>query len=65
MFIIETVHDVSCPNSSPEGTRMAWLAVIYPWTSLVAEFVGTLGLFLGFSFMAHLIGLNYVKEAVK
>ena len=26
----------------------AW---VYPWTSPVAEFGGTLGLFLGFSFM--------------
>ena len=25
--------------------------LVYPWTSLVAEFGGTLGLFLGFSFM--------------
>ena len=26
-------------------------ALIYPWTSLVAEFGGALGLFIGFSFM--------------
>ena len=26
-------------------------AYVYPWTSLVAEFGGTLGLFVGFSFL--------------
>ena len=31
--------------------------LIYPWTSLVAEFGGTLGLFLGFSFMTLWDGL--------
>ena len=35
--------------------------LIYPLTSLVAEFGGTLGLFLGFSFMAIWDGLQYVK----
>ena len=32
--------------------------LIYPLTSLVAEFGGTLGLFLGFSFMAVWDGLH-------
>ena len=36
-----------------------WTEVpIYPWTSLVAEFGGTLSLFLGFSFMAAFGGLK-------
>ena len=38
--------------------------LIYPLTSLVAEFGGTLGLFLGFSFMAIWDGLQYVKGKV-
>ena len=33
-------------------TMMEKEQLIYPLTSLVAEFGGTLGLFLGFSFMA-------------
>ena len=32
--------------------------LLYPWTSLVAEFGGTLGLFLGFSFMTVWEGLQ-------
>ena len=36
-----------------------WTEVpVYPWTSLVAEFGGTLGLFLGFSFMTVWGGLK-------
>ena len=36
--------------------------LIYPLTSLVAEFGGTLGLFIGFSFMAIWDGLQYVQH---
>ena len=34
--------------------------LIYPWTSLVAEFGGTLGLFLGFSAMTIWESLEWV-----
>ena len=36
--------------------------LIYPLPSLVAEFGGTLGLFIGFSFMAIWDGLEYIKH---
>ena len=42
--------------------------LIYPLTSLVAEFGGTLGLFLGFSFMTlwdHILLLGYVTMAFR
>jgi hypothetical protein len=35
-----------------KDTKVERELLVYPWTSLVAEFGGTLGLFLGFSFMA-------------
>ena len=35
--------------------------LIYPWTSLVAEFGGTLGLFLGVSFMTIWDGIHLLK----
>jgi hypothetical protein len=35
-----------------EDTTVEKEMLVYPWTSLVAEFGGTLGLFLGFSFIA-------------
>ena len=40
-----------------------WTEVpVYPWTSLVAEFGGTLSLFLGFSFMTLWGGLKSVMS---
>ena len=50
-----------------------WLQVlIYEWSSLIAEFGGTLGLFLGFSFMTLWDGIvflktiiSWIKDAVK
>ena len=38
-------------NNSPY-ILVEWEDLVYPLASLVAEFGGTLGLFLGFSFMA-------------
>ena len=46
---------------SPDTTVQAEV-LLYPWTSLVAEFGGTLSLFLGFSFMTLWEG---VQTAVK
>ena len=37
------------------------MELIYPLSSLVAEFGGILGLFIGFSFMALWDGLMYVN----
>ena len=39
--------------------------LIYPLTSLVAEFGGTLGLFLGFSFMTLWDGLQIIHSYVR
>ena len=39
--------------------------VIYPWTSLVAEFGGALGLFLGISFMSLWEGIYLLKPCFK
>ena len=36
--------------------------LIYKWTSLIAEFGGTLGLFLGFSFMTLWDGISYMQK---
>ena len=43
-------------------TMMEKEQLIYPLTSLVAEFGGTLGLFLGFSFMTVWDGMQGVKR---
>ena len=37
---------------------LIWKVFLYPWTSLVAEFGGSLGLFLGISFMSVWDGLR-------
>ena len=39
--------------------------LIYPWTSLVAEFGGALGLFLGISFMTVWDGIHLLKPCFK
>ena len=44
--------------------------LVYPWTSLVAEFGGTLSLFLGLSFMSlwdgvHILGRRPEVEFVR
>ena len=39
--------------------------LIYPWTSLVAEFGGALGLFLGISFMTVWDGIYLLKPCFK
>jgi hypothetical protein len=44
--------------ASSNDTRVETEQLIYPLSSLVAEFGGTLGLFLGFSFMALWDGLK-------
>ena len=36
--------------------------LVYPWTSLVAEFGGTLGLFLGLSAMTLWDGLEWIAK---
>ena len=39
--------------------------LIYPWTAFVAEFGGTLGLFLGFSFMTLWDGVQWAADWIK
>ena len=38
--------------------------LIYEWSSLIAEFGGTLGLFLGFSFMTLWDGIFYMRKMI-
>ena len=45
-------------------TMMEKEQLIYPLTSLVAEFGGTLGLFLGFSFMTVWDTLLFLEERI-
>ena len=45
-------------------TMMEKEQLIYPLTSLVAEFGGTLGLFLGFSFMTVWDGMQYLQGRI-
>ena len=39
--------------------------LVYPWTSLVAEFGGTLSLFLGLSFMSLWDGVHILERRLK
>ena len=39
--------------------------LIYPWTSLVAEFGGSLGLFLGVSFMSLWDGIHFLRVGLQ
>ena len=48
--------------SLSEFTRVEVEELIYPFSSLVAEFGGTLSLFLGFSFMTFWDGLKLLSE---
>ena len=43
-------------------TYLLHQVLIYKWTSLIAEFGGTLGLFLGFSFMTLWDGIFYLRK---
>ena len=45
-------------------TRVEQEVLLYPWTSLVAELGGLLGLFLGFSFITLWDGLMVSLEAI-
>ena len=42
--------------------RVETVKLVYPWTSLVAEIGGTLGLFVGFSFMMVWDGMERLWE---
>ena len=46
------------------NTRIETEALIYPMSSLVAEFGGTLGLFLGFSFISLWDNFDTLKRVV-
>ena len=61
MYRFENLFVVALwPISS--STRVEKEELIYPFASLVAEFGGTLGLFLGFSFMTLWDGLESVGK---
>ena len=51
---------VSVSNNTYVETEMP----VYPWTSFVAEFGGSLGLFLGVSFMSLWDGIHVIQEAL-
>ena len=52
-------------TSVAPDTRVQTEVILYPVTSYVAEFGGTLGLFLGFSFMSLWDGVEATVSAVK
>ena len=55
----ETQCSFTIWNAYPD-TFFKMEVLIYPWTALVADFGGTLGLFLGFSFMTIWDGMETV-----
>ena len=55
---------LSCCSVAP-ATRVQTEVILYTATSYVAEFGGTLGLFLGFSFMSLWDGVEAMVNAVK
>ena len=52
-------------NSVSNDTFVETELLIYPWTSLVAEFGGTLSLFLGVSFMSLWDGIHFIREGLQ
>ena len=54
-----------CQTATPNSTLVETEELIYPWTSLVAEFGGALGLFLGVSFMTIWDGIHLIKPCFK
>ena len=51
-----------------ENSRGAFMKTeeyLYPWSSLVPDFGGTLGLFLEFSFMTLWDGVQWVEDTVR
>ena len=52
-------------NSVSNVTFVETELLVYPWTSLVAEFGGSLGLFLGVSFMSLWDGVHFVRVGLR
>ena len=52
-------------NSVSNVTFVKTELLVYPWTSLVAEFGGSLGLFLGVSFMSLWDGVHFVRVGLR
>ena len=63
-YILDGRCSVGVWAVSPDTTIQSEV-YIYPWTSLVAEFGGTLGLFIGFSFMSLWDGLELAVRVSK
>ena len=52
-------------NSMSNDTFVETELLVYPWTSLVAEFGGSLSLFLGISFMSLWDGVHVFREGLQ
>ena len=52
-------------NSVSNDTFVETELLVYPWTSLVAEFGGSLSLFLGISFMSLWDGAHIIRVGVQ
>ena len=55
-------HFLFSINSVSNDTFVETELLVYPWTSLVAEFGGSLSLFLGISFMSLWDGVLVFRE---
>ena len=52
-------------NSISNDTFVEREELVYPWTALVADFGGSISLFLGLSFMSVWDGVHYVRAGLR
>ena len=52
-------------NSVSNDTFVEREELVYPWTALVADFGGSISLFLGFSFMSLWDGIHFVRAGLR
>ena len=65
MTSFKTEEHLFSLNAVSNNTFVETETLVYPWTSFVAEFGGSLGLFLGVSFMSLWDGVNVLQKALQ